>query len=197
MQKQCAIHFPELLPWSPGATPNTNISGTQWTSSYRHQVFSKSTPWAHCCSHWFLMTPSSRYLKTHFATLCSQTSGIWMMESCRDQGQHYQGQWTIYRETATEMAYSYSAKYMNLASRVSQCSILRSSISQHQILRFLVSIAALISALPSLTRSGRKPTIYHPFCLSYVTPVCDCSSQGMCFILQAGTSSLFHPIWKV
>ena len=68
----------------------------------------------------------------------------------------------VYRST------SRNARY--LASRISQCSILKSHVAQHRTLRFLVlPLAAQIFALPSLKRSGRKPTNYYPFCLSFVT----------------------------
>ena len=139
---------------SPGATPNTNISGTQWASSYWHLVFSKATPWAHCCIHLFLRTPSP----SHYVSLYSPTSGIWMMVSCRDQGQHCQGQWTLYRETAPYICEYVNFKKCQLLSKqdltmfhpeILHCSTL-------QILRFLVlPLTAMISALPSSKRSGR------------------------------------------
>ena len=112
-----------------------------------------------------------------------------MKEYCQDQGQYCQGQWTSCRVTAPQMVYSSTSKSGSyLASRLSQCSILRFcvAVAQHQILRLvLLPLATTISALPLSKGSGRKPTIL----LSLLPKLCDPQSALLssgCVLHSAG-----------
>ena len=88
--KQCAIHFPELLPWVSWC-----YSQHQYLWHPMGQLISASgvqqgDPLGPLL---FALVLNDTIIKIHYANLYNPTSGIWMMESCQDQGQHFLGQW--------------------------------------------------------------------------------------------------------
>ena len=184
--KQCAIHIPELLPrvswcysqhqylWHPMGKL-ISASGVQQGDPLGPLLFA--------------LVLNDTVTKIAQDPLCgSLQSNFWYLgtkvSTVKGNG-HHTG------DSISNGLLINFKKANYLASRITQCSILRFCVAQHQILRFLVlPLAAMISALPLLKGSGRKPTNYYSFCLSYVTPSLRLLSSGY---VQAVTSSSLNP----